>query len=225
MYASQFPVTHAVREVLTSNRLYFEVLQAGIANFTALAEKIKPEVERKVNSNVNTNTIVVAIKRLSDSLQNYADRKNPSSGVVHEVRMSLTDSIIGMDFSPKSESISEIVDRVFEKKDIPFNLFQSPKQFRLFTESTDIYNEIDQELVKQLKGNTGKKLSKITISFNTDQQQSTLNNLVSEISKVLYNTHMEIHSAFFTPSEIVLIMNDSDAIRLYDALHNQLLIK
>jgi hypothetical protein len=141
-------------------------LQAGIANFTALAEKIKPEVEKKVNSNVNTNTIVVAIKRLSDSLQNYTDRKNPSSGVIHEVRMSLTDSIIGMDFSPmESESISEIVNRVFEKRDIPFNLFQSPKQFRLFTESTDIYNEIDQALVKQLKGNTGKKLSKITISF------------------------------------------------------------
>jgi hypothetical protein len=226
MYVSQLPVTHAVREVLTSNRLYFEVLQAGIANFTALAEKIKPDVERKVNSNVNTNTIVVAIKRLADSLQKYADRKYQSSDVIHEVRMSLTDSIIDMDFSPiESESISEIVDRVFEKKDIPFNLFQSPKQFRLFTESTDIYNEFDQELVKQLKGNTGKKLSKITISFNTDQQQSTLNNLVSEISKVLYNTHIEIHSAFFTPSEIVLIMNDSDAIRLYDALHNQLLIK
>lgn len=226
MYISQLPVTQAVKEVLTSNRLYFEVLQAGIANFTALAERIKPDVERKVNSNVNTNTIVVAIKRLADSLQKNDERKYQSSEIIHDVRMSLTDSIIDMDFSPiESENISEIVDRVFEKKDIAFNLFQTPKQFRLFTESIDIYDEIDQELVKQFKGNTGKKLSKITISFTTDQQQSTLNSLVSEISKVLYNTHIDIHSAFFTPSEIVLIMNDGDAIRLYDALHNQLLTK
>ncbi|HEY7111152.1 MAG TPA: hypothetical protein VH415_17120 [Nitrososphaeraceae archaeon] len=226
MYVSQLPVTQAVREVLASNRLYFEVLQAGIANFTALAEKIKPDVEKKVNSNVNINTIVVAIKRLADSLQKYADRKEQSSDVIQEVRMSLTDSIIDMDFSPiELGGVSEIIDRVFERKDIPFNLFQSPKQFRLFTENIDFYNQIDQELVKQLKGNTEKKLSKITISFETGEQQSTLNNLVSEISKVLYNTYIDIHSAFFTPSEIVLIMNDNDAIKLYDALHNHLLIK
>jgi hypothetical protein len=226
MYFSQLPVTQAVREVLGSNRLYFEVLQAGIANFTALAEKIKPDVEKKVNSNVNINTIVVAIKRLADSLQKYGDRKEQSSDVMQEVRMSLTDSIVDLDFSPiGSGGISEIIDRVFEKKDIPFNLFQSSKQFRLFTENVDIYDEIDNELVKQLKGSTEKKLSKITINFDTDQQQNTMNNLVSEISKVLYNTYIDIHSAFFTPSEVVLIMNDSDAIRLYDALHNQLLIK
>jgi hypothetical protein len=226
MYVSQLPVTQAVREVLASNRLYFEVLQAGIANFTALAEKIKPDVEKKVNSKVNINTIVVAIKRLADSLQKIADRKEQSSDVMQEVRMSLTDSIIDMDFSPiESGGVSEIIDRVFERKDIPFNLFQSPKQFRLFTENIDFYNQIDQELVKQLKGNTEKKLSKITISFETGEQQSTLNNLVPEISKVLYNTYIDIHSAFFTPSEIVLIMNDNDAIKLYDALHNHLLIK
>jgi hypothetical protein len=226
MYFSQLPVTQAVREVLGSNRLYFEVLQAGIANFTALAEKIKPDVEKKVNSNVNINTIVVAIKRLADSLQKYGDRKEQSSDVMQEVRMSLTDSIVDLDFSPiGSGGISEIIDRVFEKKDIPFNLFQSSKQFRLFTENVDIYDEIDNELVKQLKGSMEKKLSKITINFDTDQQQNTMNNLVSEISKVLYNTYIDIHSAFFTPSEVVLIMNDSDAIRLYDALHNQLLIK
>lgn len=226
MYVSQLPVTQAVREVLASNRLYFEVLQAGIANFTALAEKIKPDVEKKVNSNVNINTIVVAIKRLADSLQKYTDRKEQSLDVMQEVRMSLTDSIIDMEFNPiESGGVSEIIDRVFERKDIPFNLFQSPKQFRLFTENIDFYNQIDQELVKQLKGNTEKKLSKITISFETGKQQSTLNNLVSEISKVLYNTYIDIHSAFFTPSEIVLIMNDNDAIKLYDALHNHLLIK
>jgi hypothetical protein len=49
--------------------------------------------------------------------------------------------------------------------------------------------------------------------------------LLSEISNILHNTDIIVHSAFFTPSEIIFIAEDSDAIRLYDKLHNELLKK
>jgi hypothetical protein len=34
--------TQAVRDILNSNRFYLQAVEAGIANLTALAEKIKP---------------------------------------------------------------------------------------------------------------------------------------------------------------------------------------
>src|SRR3546814_6981846 len=46
----------------------FQALSTGIANYTALAQKIKPEVEKLTKSEVNVNTLVVAIKRFADSL-------------------------------------------------------------------------------------------------------------------------------------------------------------
>ena len=69
MYLNTLPVTQAVRQVLVKNRVYSQVLEMGIANLTALAQHIKPEVEMMVGSQVNTNTIVVAIKRLVDSIE------------------------------------------------------------------------------------------------------------------------------------------------------------
>ena len=45
----------------------------GIANYTALAIKIKPEVDRIIGSEININTIVVSIKRIADALQQNQD--------------------------------------------------------------------------------------------------------------------------------------------------------
>src|SRR5215831_14969491 len=63
-------ITQAIRHVLSSNEIYFRALQLGIANYTALAERIKSDVERLVGSTVNAGTVIVVIKRLADSLEN-----------------------------------------------------------------------------------------------------------------------------------------------------------
>jgi hypothetical protein len=63
-------ITQAIRHVLSTNEIYLRALQLGIANYTALAERIKSEVERLVGSTVNVGTVIVVIKRLADSLEN-----------------------------------------------------------------------------------------------------------------------------------------------------------
>jgi hypothetical protein len=113
-------ITQAIRHVLSANEIYFHALQFGIANYTALAERIKPEVERLVGSHVNIGTVIVVIKRLADSLEDEkSDNQNGSTQKIdgkqadeaktdstqptvsklsnssfNGARMSLTDSII-----------------------------------------------------------------------------------------------------------------------------------
>jgi hypothetical protein len=57
-----------VRTILASNNLYFQALSSGITNYTALAQKIKTEVEKITGIEVQIGTIVVAIKRFADTL-------------------------------------------------------------------------------------------------------------------------------------------------------------
>jgi hypothetical protein len=70
-----------------------EALLAGFANYTALAQKIKPDVEKITASDVNIGNIG-AIKRLVDSLQSKRDADKISASndypIVEDVRMSLT---------------------------------------------------------------------------------------------------------------------------------------
>ena len=224
MYLNTLPVTQAVRQVLVKNRVYSQVLEMGIANLTALAQHIKPEVEMMVGSQVNTNTIVVAVKRLVDSIEQKRDIKKSYRAIpaTNEVRMSLTDSVIDINCGLlESQDISAVLDQFFEKKDFSFNLYHTAKQFRLFADNKDAYNVIDQAITKQFRHDKEKKLSKITISFSTGQQEN-LNSLLFTVSNIIYSTQIAIHSAFFTSSEIVLILEDTNATELYDSLRKEL---
>jgi hypothetical protein len=76
-------ITQAIRHVLSTNEIYLRALQLGIANYTALAERIKSEVEGLVGSTVNLGTVIVVIKRLADSLEN--ERQDSQHGYLHHV--------------------------------------------------------------------------------------------------------------------------------------------
>ena len=56
-------VSKAIKDILFSNSIYLNSLKLGIANYTALTIKIKPEVDKTIGSDVNMNTIVVSIKK------------------------------------------------------------------------------------------------------------------------------------------------------------------
>jgi pyrimidine operon attenuation protein/uracil phosphoribosyltransferase len=61
-------VPSAIRTIFASNNLYYQTLLSGIANYTALAQRIKPDVEKITGIEVQIGTIVVAIKRFVDAL-------------------------------------------------------------------------------------------------------------------------------------------------------------
>jgi hypothetical protein len=218
MYTPATSVSQAVREVLASNTMYQEMLESGIANLTAMAGKLKPEVENKAQSHVNTNTIVAALKRLVDDT--FASRGSIESKgrVPNSVRISLNDSIIDVDFEAQECSdLFALFDKVINTEDATF-LFQTSKKCRMFTESTHLYAVAKRVISEQIRPHIVTKLSRITLTFQLDQK-NILNNLLFEISRFLFNARIDIHYAYFSPSEIVLILNNDDAVKLYDMLH------
>ena len=67
MRTANISVPEAVRETITRNRSIYDCMKMDVINYTALAIKIQPDIERQVGNPVNLNTIVVAIKRYADS--------------------------------------------------------------------------------------------------------------------------------------------------------------
>jgi hypothetical protein len=217
-------VPHAIREVLSSNTLYLQALKSGIANYTALAQRIKPDVETIVGSQVNVGTIVVAIKRFADILEKEKqdEEKKPSNThPMNGARMSLTGSIIDIDFDRELDELSNILDEVFEKES-GYNLFQTNKQLRLFTEDIDEIRNIVSTASKKFDFKLKEGLSKITINFPSstsyNNEQTPYNDVLSLVSDVLYNNHIPLYNAFFAPNETVLILKNKDAARAYELL-------
>ena len=51
-------VPEVVREIITRNRSVYDCMKMDLINYTALAVKIQPDVEKTLGYSVNLNTIV-----------------------------------------------------------------------------------------------------------------------------------------------------------------------
>ncbi len=79
-------VPEAVRQILTRNYPIYECLKMRLINYHSLAEHVQPHVEEVISREANINTLVVAIKRFADGLDEI---KVPDSFSVLENAKSL----------------------------------------------------------------------------------------------------------------------------------------
>jgi len=212
-------VPEVVREIITRNRSIYDCMKMDLINYTALAVKIQPEIERILGDSVNINTVVVAIKRYSDSFEIKEEVKEES--VLKNARLALTDGIMDIKFSIKdSNEIDpmEILDK-FSKITNNFEFFRVSDSFRFLAE--------DMEDIRQIFSNISNKedmfstgLAKIRISIPTSQNQS---DVVSYVAEVLHANGIELVNAFFSQDSIVIILNEKNSSRAYDILHSDIM--
>ena len=224
MYSNIPSVSKAIKDILFSNSIYLNSLKLGIANYTALAIKIKPELDRIVGSEVNINTIVVSIKRIADALQQNADLDNIAQEEKENLagaRISLTGSILELEFDKEIENIEKILDLFDRQSDIRFNIFQSKNHMNLFIENISeikkIFSNNDSPTITPSKIKEGVSMITISLPWEETELRKTYQ-LLSMISTILYDNQISLHNAFFTPTEIVLIINDKDAAKVYELL-------
>ena len=216
-------VSKAIKDILFSNSIYLNSLKLGIANYTALALKIKPEVDKTVASDVNINTIVVSIKRIADAIQQNQDSDNIAQEEKDNLagaRISLTGSIIDVEFDKEMENIEKILELFDRESDIRFNIFQSKNHMNLFIENISEIKKIfgaDSQIVTHSKIKEGVSMITISLPWEETELRKTYQ-LLSIISNILYDNQIFLHNAFFTPNEIVLIIKDIDAAKVYELL-------
>jgi hypothetical protein len=139
--------------------------------------------------------------------------------------MSLTGSILDIDFQKENNAyddmLENILDQFFEHES-PYNLIQTDSHFTLLTEDADEVRRIVADAIEKFDGKIMGGLSKITISLSTDEQNPYY--LLSLVSNMLHNHQIPVHSAFFTPNEMVLILSDKDAAKAYDLIRMKIAV-
>ena len=212
-------VPEVVREIIARNRSIFDCMKMDLINYTALAVKIQPDVERVLGNSVNLNTIVVAIKRYADSFD-VKDEVGEKS-VLKNARLALTDGIVDIKFSINdSQGVDPltILDK-FSKITSNYDFFRSSDSFRFLTEDLDDIRQIFNSLPNQEDiFSTG--LAKIRISIPLNQNKS---DVVSYVAEVLHDNGIELVNAFFSQDNIIIILNEKDASRAYEILHSDII--
>jgi len=219
MKVSSMSIPEVVREIITRNRSIYDCMKMDLINYTALAVKIQPEIERILGNSVNLNTIVVAIKRFSDSFEIKEDVKEES--VLRNARLALTDGIMDIKLSIEDSNELDpmsILDK-FSKITNNYEFFRVSDSFRFLAEDMDGIRQIFNN-VSNSKNMFSTGLAKIRISIPSSKNQS---DVVSYVAEVLHVNGIELVNAFFSQDSIVVILNEKDASRAYEILHSDIL--
>ena len=218
MRLANLSVPDVVRDIITRNRSIYDCMKMDVMNYTALAVKIQPEVERLLGNPINLNTIVVAIKRYADSFETKEDVKEQS--VLKNSRLSLTDGILDVSFSLDEMGEQETMNLMnkFSELKSDYEFFRLTDSFRLLTEDlVDV-----RQLIESFPGaknffNTG--LAKIKIRIPQDQNRS---DVVSYVAEILHSNGIELINAYFSQDDIVAVLNEKDASRAYELLRAEI---
>jgi len=217
MRTSSVSVPEAVREIITKNRSIYDCMKMDVINYTALAVKIQPDVERVLGGPANLNTIVVAIKRYADSFEQKEEIKEES--VLKDARLSLTDGILDIKVSAHDlgdQNTASLLDK-FSQITPDYDFFRMADSFRFLTEDiADIRRLFESIPDGENVFSTG--LAKIKITIPPEQNRS---DAVSYVAEILHENGIEIVNAFFGQHNITLILNEKDASRAYEILRSQ----
>ena len=218
MRLANLSVPDVVRDIITRNRSIYDCMKMDVINYTALAVKIQPEVERLLGNPINLNTVVVAIKRYADSFETKEDVKEQS--VLKNSRLSLTDGILDVSFSLDEMGEQETMNLMnkFSELKSDYEFFRLTDSFRLLTE--DLVDA--RQLIESFPGaknffNTG--LAKIKIRIPQDQNRS---DVVSYVAEILHSNGIELINAYFSQDDIVAVLNEKDASRAYELLRAEI---
>ena len=195
------------------------MLQSGVANLTALADKIKPNVENHLGIPVSTNTVVAALTRQSHILQGggsfVEDDKLPIGA-----RLSLSDQVTELETQIKDvRELTALCEKLGNSTYVPFGLFLTSNKCRFYIDNNSSQEEVQQEFPGEFKSEN--RFTKIKVDFPR-QLVPVPNTVIYEISTMLYKSHIDVHSAFFTPSGAVLVVENDNAGKVYEMLHELL---
>ena len=211
-------VPEIVREIITRNRSIYDCMKMDLINYTALAVKIQPEIEKILGNSVNLNTIVVAIKRYADSFEIKEEVKEES--VLKNARLALTDGIVDIKFSIKDseEMDPTTILNQFSKITDDYEFFRLSDSFRFLTEDVDeIRQMFESHPNRDNMFSTG--LAKIKISIPPNQNRS---DVVSYVAEALHSEGIELLNAYFSQDSIIIVLDEINASKAYDILRSEI---
>jgi len=212
-------VPEEVREILTRNYAMYQCLKMKIINFHSLAELIQKQVQEVTGRTASVNTLVVAIKRFSDTLQ---DNKTPgTSKVLKGARISLSSDIVDVTIKAPRTQFSKIV---IELSQAANELSEFPHIFPLTNSIKMILPAEDYNIIRARNGGldiaaTRPNVAKVMLSMPSTAEMTP--GIASYLTELLYRNGVNILDAFLGYGDIVIVVDERDGPLAYDILHKE----
>ncbi len=214
------PVSEAVSTVISRNYVVLESLKLKIVNYHALASKISSEVEALTGKKAKMATIVVAIKRFSDSLAEESIEEMSAS--LRDSKLELAGGMVDVTVGAKAAQQIQILQDFLKLKDkfsgLP-NVFQLPNSVKIIAEEADA-KLLEKTLWGNYETSLKRDVAKVTIRLSPSAEK--VPGIASFITELLYRNGVTILDAFLSYEDVVLIMQERLGPKAYQVLSEEI---
>ena len=213
-------VPEAVREILVRDYPVYQCLKMKLVNFHALAEHIQAEVKQMSGRDASINTLVVAIKRFSDTLPNGSSLA--ASRVLKDARISLSSGIVDVTIrAPRAQFpsiVKELADASITLSEFP-NIFPLNSSIKLILPSDD-YALVQGKLEHHGQAASMANVARLTVNLSPRAEMTP--GIASYITELLFRNGVNLLDAFLGYSDIVMVVDDKDGPIAYDVLQREI---
>ncbi len=222
-YNSNPSVRIAVESLVTRNPAIHMCLKLRIVNYHALAGVIKPEVEKMAGKSTTLNSLVVAIKRFSDTMAEESKKLPAPFGVLKDATITLTSDVADVTIRPKKTEFLGVLKKIVEissQLDEAPDIFKSSNLIKLVTGEKEyksvIFGELKKsDIEKELMG-----LSKLTLHLSPLAKKDA--GFALFISELLYRKGIEVVHSYIDEDTVILV-NKADAPRAYEIFDQEII--
>jgi len=210
-------IPEIVEKIVKASPFLEEGLSEGIINLSALARKIKPEIESKLMKDVQDGAIVMALKRLSPSISNQPTHKIQNF-VDNLGNIIVRNKLIVYTIENSSTLVSKqktLLERISEEKDTFFTVSQG------INETTIILSKNINHHFKELFGleNILSNLDLLSsISIKLPQGNNLISGIYYFIFKRLAWEDINVVEVISTTNEFTIVVEDRDIDRAFSVI-------
>jgi hypothetical protein len=216
----------AVNSIITHNQPVYSCLKVRIVNYHSLAKFIKPDVEKLAGRKTTINTLVVAIKRFSDSIDRQKAGIERPMNTLRDATITLTSDVADVTIRPKKSEFPAVLKKVIDissRLDESPDILKSSNLIKLVADEKEYMSHIRSELrkggdhlVRELTG-----LSRLTIHLSTELEGRDPS-FPLFISELLYRQGVNvIHS--YIDEDTIVVVGKSDGPRAYEIIHREIM--
>lgn len=202
-----------VRDILSEDGLIIEALQRGVLNISAYANEVHAEVESRTKKPVRIGTIIVALSRLTDKIEQQP-RLAP---IVAIDSMNITSSLLGISYDKTDQvlmDISRINHSYIDNANAFFAMTMGTKGVTIIC-SSSLADRITQSIGQHPKA-TMEKLVAISVRFSDDYMD--VPNAIYSLVQALAVRQIHIVEIVSTYTELTFMVYEQEMETALQAL-------
>jgi len=206
-------VSHLVREEVDRKPLLQEAIIEGIVNFGAVAEQLKPRIEKELRKKVKLSAIVMALHRYAENLKQPFHRKfDYRSEII--IKTGICDVILS-----KSPELFERLKKAYELVD-----YEKGDTLNIVAGNSEVSLVVSERILDSLKKlllgikiiSVEHKLVSIALRFN--EKFVTTPGVIANITRKLSWNKINIVEIVSTMTELNVIIHEENLTRAYNTL-------